>query len=565
MSSGTLTKEVAPSVKLWQFACLFVLVAAGLLFTMGLGDRSLISEEVRWAQVAREMRASGDYLNPTINGRPYFDKPVGSYWLIVGCSYFTGGVTEFSARLPTAIAGVLGVWIVMLLGRRLFDWRTAFIAGAVLATSFGFAFYARRATADVETVTGTLITIWWFLRNEHRPTGPWVLGLWLWCAVVSLAKGLLGFALPMVVFFFYGLSSAWAIRASLGSTTAKLRSIVEQNRWFFQRWTLLAIPLAVLVYFLPFLLAASQNHDTVGLSMVWRENVQRFVAPHNHVGPVYLYCGVIFVLAAPWSIFLPAALLPRSVGNTTRGDRFAGAYFWAVFLFFTAAASRRSYYLLPVLPASALLLARVFTAQLHELTRLAKALRSLAWWLYCIGVVLAGILLLPAFFYLPKPFDVLPPLPQRGWYATGWGMSVVAVLAMILKPKLPRFEIAIIIVFAAFYYGFGVVYPLADDLGSRQDFLKDVRSLSQDEPRRLALYHATDTIFELGQQRPDYITPHELTEGITKERIRWVLMPKRLLSGLNLDGKVLYEETVLPWESPERVGSKLILFSITPR
>ena len=52
---------------------------------------------------------------------------------------------------------------------------------------------------------------------------------------------------------------------------------------------------------LPFLLA--QQSD-VGLEMVWRENIRRFVSPHNHTGPIYLYAGVIFVLAAPWAALM---------------------------------------------------------------------------------------------------------------------------------------------------------------------------------------------------------------------------------------------------------------------
>src|SRR5437764_1228150 len=81
------------------------LAAAAALFFARLGDRGVVSEELRWAEVAREMRQTGDYLRPTINGRPYPDKPDGSYWLIVAASHLTGGVDETAARLPAATAG----------------------------------------------------------------------------------------------------------------------------------------------------------------------------------------------------------------------------------------------------------------------------------------------------------------------------------------------------------------------------------------------------------------------------------------------------------------------------
>src|SRR5436190_21085288 len=80
-----------------------VLAAAAVLMFGQLGQNGVLSEEFRWAEVAREMRLNGDFFHPTINGQVYYDKPIGSYWLIVAVSYFTGGVNETAARLPAAM------------------------------------------------------------------------------------------------------------------------------------------------------------------------------------------------------------------------------------------------------------------------------------------------------------------------------------------------------------------------------------------------------------------------------------------------------------------------------
>src|SRR5207237_6523819 len=93
----------------WSPAAVAVLAASAVLFFARLGDRGVVSEELRWAEVAREMRLTGDYLRPTVNGRTYYDKPLGTYWLIVAASHLTGGVDEAAARLPAAAAGWLGV------------------------------------------------------------------------------------------------------------------------------------------------------------------------------------------------------------------------------------------------------------------------------------------------------------------------------------------------------------------------------------------------------------------------------------------------------------------------
>src|SRR5205814_1880677 len=64
-------------------ALLGVLALTAILYGFGLGARALWSEEIRWAQIPREMRQSGNYLWPTINGQTYYDKPLGSYWLVL--------------------------------------------------------------------------------------------------------------------------------------------------------------------------------------------------------------------------------------------------------------------------------------------------------------------------------------------------------------------------------------------------------------------------------------------------------------------------------------------------
>lgn len=91
--------------RLWSVALIVLGLSALLLFAR-LGERSLWGQEGRWSEVAREMRLSGNYFWPTINGKVYFDKPLLTYWLVVGASHLTGDVSEVAARLPSAAAGL---------------------------------------------------------------------------------------------------------------------------------------------------------------------------------------------------------------------------------------------------------------------------------------------------------------------------------------------------------------------------------------------------------------------------------------------------------------------------
>ncbi|MGZ6229067.1 MAG: ArnT family glycosyltransferase, partial [Candidatus Binataceae bacterium] len=302
------TIEILGYAVSWRAAAAAVLTLAAVMFCVRLGARALWSSEFRWAEIAREMHLTGRYFWPTINGRVYYDKPLGSYWLVMAATWLTGGLDETSARLPCAIAGVLGVWLVMLVGRRLYGDRVALLAGLILATSFSFVFFSRHASADVETVTGELAAFALFLRNERRQNGWWVVGLWLVMAATSLTKGLLGYVLPLMVLGVYScLADGWAElgrRLSRGPVLLRIGWLIERNRWLLNWKSLIAIPLGAAVYYVPFAISAARTGSGKGLEMVYRENVVRFFHPFDHRGPIYLYCYVIFALMMPWSAFL---------------------------------------------------------------------------------------------------------------------------------------------------------------------------------------------------------------------------------------------------------------------
>src|SRR5260221_11036519 len=84
-----------------------VLILTAILFFARLGARALWSSEFRWAEIAREMIATHNYFWPTINGHVYYDKPLGSYWLVIFSTPFTGGLNGAGSRRPCAIAGLL--------------------------------------------------------------------------------------------------------------------------------------------------------------------------------------------------------------------------------------------------------------------------------------------------------------------------------------------------------------------------------------------------------------------------------------------------------------------------
>jgi 4-amino-4-deoxy-L-arabinose transferase-like glycosyltransferase len=534
----------------YRAATASVLALAAAFFFARLGDRALWSMELRWAEIPREMVLSGDYFRPTINGHLYYDKPLGSYWLVLAASWFTGTLDEATARLPSAIAGLLGVILVIDLGRRLFDRRTGVLAGLILATSFGYVGFARTASADTETVAGTVAAVALFVRCEKRPHRWWVVGLWTIMAVTSLTKGLLGFALPLVVLI-------------TDAALAGIGSLRDRVRWLCGRQSMIAAGAAALIYTAPFALSGSSAEQ--GLFMVFRENVQRFFDPVNHRGPMYLYAYVIFGLMAPWSLLLPAAFA-RSVaawrGGFSRGDRFAAAYLGATFLFFTLARSRRSYYLLPVLPAAALLIARLLSVAPAELSTVARRLITAGFGVFTASVVLAGAALLPAAWLLARPWSDLPPLPAAAGFALGW-LGCLGLLAWAWRSASPprltaAFAGAAALTMAYLYL---IAVPAADAYRDEKPFAARIRARLGGHLDGLALYQTRQPVFYVAAPGPlaEFETADELRAAIQSGSVRWLLGRARDLAPLGPVGHVVDAEPTHPWETSAERTEKLQL------
>jgi 4-amino-4-deoxy-L-arabinose transferase-like glycosyltransferase len=506
----------------------------------------LWSEEVRWAAIPREMDRAGDWFSPTFNGHVYYDKPLGSYWLVLVAARFTGGIDELAARLPSAVCGLLGVALVMSLASRLYGHRVAVLAGAVLSTSFGYVVFARTAAADMETVVGVLAALWLFKRNEERPGGWWTIGFWLAMAATSLTKGLLGFVLPLLV---VGVYSTWngvsRLRLCDGDCSHSRKR--QTFGWLFNRTTLVAAPLAVAVYLAPFLLSPAGPAE--GLSLVYRENVRRYVDPSANRGPVYLYAYVILMLLAPWSLLLPAALM-----RVRRRDRFAVTYFWVVFLFFTASASRRSYYLLPILPAAALLVAAVLARRGGRWRRLGGA--SL------VAVVVAAPVVLVPPEWRPSPFNLYPPLPVPAALVAAWAVGVVALAVAAIRRRGVGLSLAAA-VFALQAYIFAVALPASDADRTQRAFAAAARDRLGGDVG-LALYRTREIVYYLDPAGPvpELYEPDELRTAVDRGDVRWLIVRRRDRAALGDVGTVVLAESFGRWDGADRAGTKLLLVRV---
>jgi 4-amino-4-deoxy-L-arabinose transferase-like glycosyltransferase len=558
----------------FRFRAGCVLILAAILFLVRLGARALWSSEFRWAEIAREMLATHNYFWPTINGHVYYDKPLGSYWLVIFSTPFTGGLDEAATRLPCAIAGIVAVAILMILVRRLYDARTAILAGVILATSFSFVFFSRHASADVETLTGELAALLLFKRNEDRGGGLWVVGLWLIMAATSLTKGLLGFALPLLVIGVYScLRDGWAQffqEVVRGSVADRIKRLIERNRWFFNWYTVAGVAVGGLVYYIPFEISSRMMGSEKGLAMVYRENVVRFFHPFDHRGPIYLYVYVIFGLMAPWSALLPAALiethsLRHANAESARADRFALVYFWATFVFFTVSGSRRSYYILPILPAAAILVARTLAYPGELRSMIARRLLIAGYAVVAFTAIAGIVLLIPAWAILPSPYDALPDLPAKPAFIVFWIVSLAAIIYTIRKFSAYRVAISAgAIAYLAMTYIYIFAMPAAEAYRGEKPFGYAALNKIGGSTDHLVLFKTEGPLFYLNPPMPlpEFDKKQDLQDAIAKGSAKWMIVRRRDMPKLDTPTTIELSEASYPWETDYNYRNKVVLVRI---
>src|SRR5438445_600082 len=165
---------------------------------LGLTDR----DEGSNAEAAREMVASGDGITPTLNGAPRFAKPILLYWLISG-SYLAFGVSEFTARLPSALFGTLLVLMQYVFATRMFGPTVGLRAALMLLLNFEVLALGRMVLTDMVLVFFTTLSIFCFFLAASPPDGRgrakrWYWGFYIGMALATLTKGPVGVLVPLL-------------------------------------------------------------------------------------------------------------------------------------------------------------------------------------------------------------------------------------------------------------------------------------------------------------------------------------------------------------------------------
>jgi 4-amino-4-deoxy-L-arabinose transferase-like glycosyltransferase len=436
----------------WAISGVWILFIFYLAFWWNLGSIGLVDEtEPLFAEAARQMTVTGDWITPYFDGHTRFDKPPLIYWLMA-IGYQTIGVNEWAVRIPSALSalGLMGIGFYTLrrfgyltpaiaeqiqpdLSNRAFHWRdrqlwlSAWIGTALIALNFQTIIWGRTGVSDM-LLSGCMgSALLSFFIGYAQPDRPhvqrrWYLAFYVLMALAVLTKGPVGLVLPGLIiggFLLY-----------LG----KLRAVLQEMR-------LVQGGLLFLVLTLPwYILVIQANGEAYIKDFFGYHNLERFTSVVNHhAAPLFFYVVVVLLGFAPWSVYLPAAIARlrfwrraewQQQPRTAHLGLFALVWFVTIFTFFTISVTKLPSYVLPLMPAAAILIGLMWSEQISRLRLQRGVLIS---GLVNLGflVLMAGAVLYSSHWMGNDP--AMPGLPQaiRQTGSLLWGCGIWVIAALV--------------------------------------------------------------------------------------------------------------------------------------
>lgn len=372
-----------------------------------LGLRELLpADEGRYAQIAREMAASGDWVTVRYNGLKYFEKPPFHLWMSA-LAFDVFGVGPWQARFWVALSGLIGIAAMALACARWWGRRVALNCALVMFAMPLWSLGAQFNSLDMSVSAALAVVLAGFMLAQHPDASPasrqrWMLIAWAAMGIAVLTKGLIGVVLPGLVLVVY---TVWRRDWALWTRLHLLAGFVV--------FALVTVPW--------FWLVSTRNPEFAHFFFI-HEHFQRYTSTiHRRENPWWYFIPLIFAGCLPWTglwwsmvnrvrqaprrrdggrvheSFEPSraafiagagqiAARPGSAAPGIEVERLLAVWAVSIFLFFSASGSKLPGYILPVFPALAVLAAlalervseRAWRAQLFVAGGVALGLAALS-------------------------------------------------------------------------------------------------------------------------------------------------------------------------------------------
>ncbi|MEX2270494.1 MAG: glycosyltransferase family 39 protein [Vicinamibacterales bacterium] len=420
-----------------------ILVAASaVLLFLGLGTSTIWdANEAYYVETPRQMVQSGDFVNPTFNGAPRFNKPVLSYWIVAGF-YKVLGVSVWAERVAIAI-GALGIAAAaFVIARIIWSVRAGWIAALVLLTAPRVVFFARRIFIDIYVTLFMSLVLMFFVLAEARPVHRrrYLLLMYVAAGLGVLTKGPVAIALPAIAFLVY--------------------LAIERRLADIRRMHLVTGALIVAAIVTPWYAMVYAEHGWQYIRAFFiGENVGRFSETVGHQDrPFYFYVPVLLTELFPWSLFVPVALAHAATVARSSLHRLLLCWIAVIVIAFSFSSTKQDLYIFPIVAALAALIAGLFEQAMNGEERARRwthwtwpvvAVAMLALWIplgrlfgaassvyFIHGARIAAVLLLAGasavtvYWFRRRTFEALVTL----------GLAFAAINYVLVLVALPYFE-----------------------------------------------------------------------------------------------------------------------------
>ncbi|HEY3538327.1 MAG TPA: glycosyltransferase family 39 protein [Trinickia sp.] len=394
-----------------RVAIALLVLALAIIWFAPLGLRHLVpSDEGRYAEMAREMLVTGDWITPRYNGYKYFEKPPLQTWANA-LTFAWFGIGEWQARLYTALTGFAGVLLAGFTARRLVSPAAGFATALVLASAPYWNLMGHFDTLDMGLsfwMECALCTLLLAQRADaaKRERRAWMWACWAAMALAVLSKGLVGLILPGATLVFYTLIERdWAIWKRLHLASGLVVFFAIAAPWF--------------------VLVQLRNPEFFNFFFVVQQ-FERYLTPDQHrPGPIHYFVWVVLVGFLPW-----LSIAAQSLRHAARAPREANGFrpamllfVWTafIFVFFSVSHSKLVSYVLPIAPALAL----VIGAYLPHVSRDAWR-RHLLGYLALLAIVAVGAIFIGRFGDARTPNALY--LEFRNWVFAAVGVAAALTL-----------------------------------------------------------------------------------------------------------------------------------------
>jgi 4-amino-4-deoxy-L-arabinose transferase-like glycosyltransferase/membrane-associated phospholipid phosphatase len=330
--------------KNWKIDFLFVFLFSGVILFTGITQSALWDrDETEYAQATIEMQQNQEWLIPTLEGKPFLEKPILMYWC-TRISILLFGANEFGFRFPSVLFGILTCLVTYGLAQKLWGGKGGLLSSLILSTSFLFIGGFKLLITDPLLVFFSVLALFFYVGSMEEPKkkGMWLGATYLAIGFGVLSKGLIGFfpALLFVVFEWI-LKKRW--RVMMPHLAFSLIPLFIAGPWFFYSFS-------------------TQSQATSSFFIY--DHLTRFITGmEGHTGPMVYHVISLFFGFFPWSLFLWPYFKKEWNQRKAWEPKTLLLTLWslAIFLFFSVSANKLPHYMLLALPPLACLVGKFWS------------------------------------------------------------------------------------------------------------------------------------------------------------------------------------------------------------